>query len=131
MIDSQSLASTVVYTKLNTTAAVTALADVWQNAPEDTQPGTKGLVIIGLVAVQNSEDKAGGLDQATVEIYTYVRQPDARKLYALNSAVRNALEFQTIDANVRDVVFLSASPSMMEDGETYYDSLRFQMWVQA
>jgi hypothetical protein len=62
------------------------------------RPEAKGLVIIGLVALDAPEDKDGGFEKATVPVFTYMRKPDATELYALNSAVRNALEGQPISA---------------------------------
>ena len=133
MIDSQTAVQSAVFTALNSAASVTALADVWQNPPEDTQPGDKGLVILGLVSLQAGDLKSGDLDSATISIFTQVRKPDATVLYALNSAVRNALEGQTITAAgalIGSPVFLSADPKLMQDGQTYEDELRFEMFVQ-
>jgi hypothetical protein len=110
------------------------LADVWQNPPENTQPGQKGLVIIGLVVLDADQDMAGTIDKATISVFTQSRKPDARELYALNAAVRNALDGQGHGAR-RDYLesqqFLSADPKLMEDGQTYEDELRFEMFVQS
>jgi hypothetical protein len=133
MIDFQTAVSSAVFTALNSAAAVTALADVWQNAPEDTQPIGTGLAIVGLVALDADETKDGGFEKATIPVFTYMRQSDATKLYALNAAVRGALEGQIITAAgaaIGKPVFLDADPELMEDGETYFDKLRFEMWVQ-
>jgi hypothetical protein len=134
MIDAQSAVQLAVFSALNAAGAVTDLAEVWQNPPEDTQPGDKGLVIIGLVSLVASDDKDGGFDRASVAIYTQIRKPDARVLYALNSAVRNALEGQLITAPGAEIgrpMFISADPKILEDGLTYEDQLTFEMYVQA
>jgi hypothetical protein len=133
MIDAQTAVQSAVFTALNGDASVTDLADVWQNPPEDTQPGAKGLVILGLVSLAAGELKSGDLDTATISIFTQVRKPDATVLYALNSAVRNSLEGQVLTATgatLGDVVFLSADPKLLEDGQTYEDELKFEMFVQ-
>jgi hypothetical protein len=93
MIDSQSAVQLAVFSALNAAAPVTALADVWQNPPENTQPGQKGLVIIGLVSLDADQDMAGTIDKATISVFTQSRKPDARELYALNaqSATRSTI----------------------------------------
>lgn len=134
MIDSRTAAQTAFFAALDGSTAVTDLADVWQNPPEDTQPGAKGLVITGLASVENIAGKDGGLDEVTLDILTIVRKPDVTELYALSSAVRNALEAQTVTAAgalLSDPEFLSADPDQLEDGETYIDTLRFRTIVQA
>jgi hypothetical protein len=110
------------------------LADVWQNPPEDTQPGQKGLVIIGLVVLDADQDMAGTIDKATISVFTQSRKPDTGELYALNSAVRNALDHQAMSASgaiISKPAFLSAEPKLMADGQTYEDELRFEMFVQS
>jgi hypothetical protein len=133
MIDLQTAVQEAVFTALEGSSGVTSLGDVWQNAPEDADLVAKGLVIIGLVALIAPEAKDGGFEKATVPVFTYVRRPDATELYALNSAVRTALEGQVITATGAELgrpVFLSADPELMEDGETYFDKLLFEMFVQ-
>lgn len=133
MIDFQAAVQQAVFAALNGSAAVTALADVWQNAPEDADLVGKGLVIVGLVAIDAPLDKDLGFEKATVPVFTYMRRPDATELYALNSAVRNALENQPVSAAGAEVsapAFLGADPDLMEDGETYFDKLLFEMFVQ-
>jgi hypothetical protein len=133
MIDSQSAVSAAVYSALNGNAAVGELAEVWQNPPEDTQPGDKGLVLVGLVSVSAEDPQDELLDRATFEVETYVRKPDARVLYALNFTVRSALSGQALaidGALLSAAVFLSADPQLMEDGVTYADRLRFETFVQ-
>lgn len=134
MIDLQTAVNNAVFAALNGAGPVIALADVYGFAPEDTQPGTKGVVILGMVALENEPDGGSGLCQATVEVHTFVRKPDATVLYALNSAVRNALEGQDIAATgalLSPPVFKSADPSTMADGKTLQDTLRFETFVQA
>lgn len=133
MIDSQSAVQDGAFAALNADAGVTDLADVWQNPPEDTQPGDKGLVIIGLVSLQNEGGKDSDLDRAVFSVFTQVRKPDARILYAINLAVRGALEGQELivaGVTMDQPVFLSADPHLLEDGVTYEDQLKFETYVQ-
>lgn len=133
MIDSQSAVQLAVFSALDGDASVTALADVWQDPPENSQPGAKGLVIIGLVSLDADQNMGGTIDKATVSVFTQVRKSDAQQLYALNAAVRNALDGQTMTASgaiVSNAQFLSADPKLMEDGVTYEDELQFTMFVQ-
>jgi hypothetical protein len=133
MIDSQSAVQVGAFGALEASAGVTDLADVWQNPPEDTQPGNKGLVIIGLVALTNEGGKDSDLDRAVFSVFTQIRKPDAQALYALNLAVRNALEGHALTAAgaaIEEPVFLSADPHLMEDGLTYEDELKFETFVQ-
>lgn len=134
MIDSQSAVQLAFFSALNASTAVTALADVWQNPPENTQPVAKGLVIIGLVSLDANLDFGGSVDKATISIFAQMRQPDARSLYALNTAVRNALHGQPVTAagaKLSNPVFISAAPTAMEDGQTYEDELQFEVFVQS
>jgi hypothetical protein len=133
MIDMQSAVQSAFFDALFASTGVTDLADVWQNAPEDADLVAKGLVIIGLVQLDASDTKDGGLQRATVPIFTYVRKPNATQLYALNTAVRNALEGQAVTAPGADLgrpMFVSADPELMDDGETYWDKLFFDVFVQ-
>src|SRR4051812_15292372 len=110
MIDLQTAVQEAVFTALEGSSGVIALGDVWQNAPEDADLVAKGLVIIGLVALTAPEAKDGGFEKATVPVFTYMRRPDATELYALNSAVRSAIEGQVITAAGAELgrpVFLS------------------------
>lgn len=134
MIDSRAAAHKAVYTALAASTAVTNLADVWGHAEEGTEPTeNKGLVLIGLAAASNLAAKDGGLDEVTIEILPSVRKPDVTVLYTLSAAVRNALEGQPMTATgalVSPPEFVSAEPDLMDDGETYFDALRFRMIVQ-
>lgn len=134
MFDAQTAVSSACFAALDGSTDVTTLADVWQNPPEDTQPTVKGLVVVGLVSLDASDVKGGGFEKATIEIRTYVRQPDATRLYAVNAAVRGAIEDQALTATGADIgrpVFLGAEPGLLDDGKTYYDQLKFEMFVQA
>ena len=134
MIDSRTAAQTAFFAALDGATAVTALADVWQNPPEGTEPGEKGLVITGLASAENIGGKDGGLEEVTIDILVLVRKPDVTELYAVSSAVQKALERQAITApgaELEPPVFLSAEPDQLEDGETYIDTLRFRTIVQA
>jgi hypothetical protein len=130
MIDSASAVQQASFAALNGATAVTDLAEVWQSPPEDSQPP---LVLIGDVSLEPIGGKDGGLDRATFEIVTLVRQPDQTALFALQMAVRNALDEQTITATgalISNPVFLSAEVEMLEDGETYMGTQRFETIVQ-
>jgi hypothetical protein len=135
MIDSRTAAHKAVFTALNGTATVTALADVWSHPEEDTEPTkSKGLVLVGLASCTNEGGKDGGFDEVTIDVLTYTRTPEVTDLYAASSAVRNALEAQAITATgalISPPEFVSAESDLMEDGETYFDTQRFRMFVQA
>lgn len=135
MIDSRTAAHTAFYTALSADATVLGLADVWGHAEEDTEPtDAKGLVLIGMASANNLAGKDGGLDDITIEVITSVRKPDVTLLYALSTAVRNALEAKSLfvaGAMVSPPEFVSADADLMEDGETYFDTLRFRTIVQA
>jgi hypothetical protein len=134
MIDSRTAAHEAFYAALSAATAVTDIADVWGHAQEDTEPtAEKGLVLIGLASASDLAGKDGGLDDVTIEVLTSVRKPDQTELYALSAAVRAALEHQPMTADGADVSppeFLSADADLMDDGETYFDTLRFRTVVQ-
>ena len=130
MIDSASAVQQASFATLNGATAVTDLAEVWQSPPEDSQPP---LVLIGDVSLEPIGGKDGGLDRATFEIVTLVRQPDQTALFALQMAVRNALDDQAITATgalISNPSFLSADVELLEDGETYMGTQRFETIVQ-
>jgi hypothetical protein len=135
MIDSRTAAHKAVYTALNAATALTAAADVWSHPEQDTEPTEdKALVLLGLASATNAAGKDGGFDEVTIDVLTYVRQPDGTALYAVSAMVRDALEGQAIAAPGAEISrpeFLSAEADLMEDGETYFDTLRFRMFVQA
>lgn len=134
MIDSRSAAHKAVYAKLNATAAVVAAADVWGHPEEGTEPtASKSLVLIGPASCSNLGGKDGDLDEVTISIFAEVRKPDITELYALSSLIREALERQPVAAAgalVSAPEFVSADPELMEDGETFFDTIRFRMIVQ-
>jgi hypothetical protein len=130
MIDSASAVQQASFAALNGTTAVTDLAEVWQAPPEDSQPP---LVLIGDVSLEPIGGKDGGLDRATFEIVTLIREPDQTALFALQMAVRNAIDGQAITASgalISLPTFLSADVEMLEDGETYMGTQRFETIVQ-
>lgn len=135
MIDSRTAAHTAIYTALAADPDVTAMADVWGHAEEGTEPTeSKGLVLIGLASASNIAGKDGDLDDITIEVLSSVRKPDVTELYTLSAAVRNALEGQPMTADGAEVSppeFLSADADLMDDGETYFDTLRFRTLVQS
>lgn len=135
MIDSRTAAHEAVAAALSASAPVTALADIWAHAEEDTQPSeTRDLVLIGFASATNAAGKDGGLDDVTIEVLCYVRKPDPTDLYILSSAVRTAIEGQPMTiagAVIEKPEFISADPTLMDDGETYFDTLTFRMLVQS
>lgn len=134
MIDTRTAAHTAVYKALAAATAVTDLADVWGHAEEGTEPtDTKGMVLVGLASAGAFGGKDDGLDEVIIEVYCYVRKPDVTALYAVSAAVRDALDGRPMTATgaiVSPPEFQSAEPDLMEDGETYADTLRFRTIVQ-
>jgi hypothetical protein len=134
MIDSRTAAHKAFYMTLAEDAGVNALADVWGHAEENTEPTVdRGMVMIGLASAADVGGKDGGLDEVTIEVIPYVRKPDVTALYELSSAVRNALAGQNMQVDgalIEAPEFLSADPDLLDDGETYFDTLRFRTLVQ-
>lgn len=134
MIDSRTAAHKAFYGALSATTAVTAVADVWGHPEEGTEPTQgKSLVLIGPAQCQNLGGKDGGLDEVDITVFVEVRKPDITELYVLSSLVRSALERQALpatDALVSAPEFVGADPELMDDGETYFDTLRFRTIVQ-
>lgn len=134
MIDSRTAAHQAVYAALSGTAAITDGADVWSHPEEDTEPTEdKDLILVGLASMTNAGGKDGGFDDVSIDVLVQVRKPDMTELYARSSQVRNALEGQAIAAEGAEISrpeFLSAEADLMDDGETYFDTLRFRMFVQ-
>lgn len=129
MLDAAAAAQEAFYGGLNV-AAVTGLATVFQHPPEDTQPP---VVLIGSISLEPMGGKDGGLDRATVDIVTFVREPDQAMLFALQAAVRDMLDGQPVHAFaalLSDPVLLSAEVQLLEDGETYMGTQRFETIVQ-
>ena len=110
--------------------AVTNLAPVGQHTPEGTQPP---LVRIGKIDLAPEGGKDGGIDSASVEILTYVRQPRRADLYALMRAVREALDDVAIAADGATIslpVFEGQSDDLLEDRQTYEGTQVFSCFVQ-
>lgn len=129
MIDAATAVQLAFYTALNV-PAVTDLAPVWQNPPEGTNPP---VVVIGNVSLEPIGGKDGGLDRATVDVLTFIRQPDQTVLFALQAAVRDQLDGQPVSASgalLSDPVMNSSEIDMMDDGETYMGTQRFETFVQ-
>jgi hypothetical protein len=129
MSDLLTATQTAVYNALNV-SSVTDLAPVTQHVIEDTEPP---LVIIGDVSFEPIGGKSGGLDRATVEIVTLYRGPKRTELFAIQTAVRNALDGQGITASgalLSDPVFVSSDVEELEDGVTYMGTQRFETIVQ-
>lgn len=136
MIDTASAVQKAIFAKLNGSAAVTNVAPVFQHVPEKDDSGDDvdlPLVIIGNVSLEPIGGKDGGLDRATFEVITFVREPDQTALFALQSAVRNALEDQPVTADgalISNPVFQASDAELMEDGETYQGTQRFEVIAQ-
>jgi len=135
MIDSRKATQVAFYAALSTAPGVISLADVWAPPPEGTEPSpSRGVVIVGLASIANAAGKDGGLDDVEIEVQAYTRTPDPTDLYALATAVRNALELRPVAAPgalLSPPEFISADPDLMEDGKTFVDTLRFRTFVQA
>ena len=133
MIDSRTAAQVAIYSALNV-VALTDQADVWQDAPEGTEPSPRGLVVIGLASISNMAGKDGGFDEVTIDVLAYLRKPDATAIYALSTSVRNLIEGQPMTAAgaaISRPEFVSAEAEQWPDGETYQDRLTFRMFVQS
>jgi hypothetical protein len=129
MIDAATAVQEALYAALNV-SAVTALAPVWQNPPEGTDPP---VVVIGYISLEPIGGKDGGLDKATVDVLTFVREPDQTNLFALQSAVRDQLDGQSIastGALLSRPVQTTSEVELMDDGETYLGTQRFETFVQ-
>lgn len=129
MIDAATAVQMAFYTALNV-PAVTDLAPVWQNPPEGTNPP---VVVIGNVSLEPIGGKDGGLDRATVDVLTFIRQPDQTVLFELQAAVRDQLDGQPVSTSgalLSDPVMNSSEIDMMDDGETYMGTQKFETFVQ-
>ena len=129
MPDLQTAVQDAFFAALNV-ASVTSLAPVTQHVPEDTQPP---IVIIGQIGLEPVGIKAGGFDHATVEIVTEARGPKRALLFAIQSAVRAALEGKPIAAVgviLSPPAFAGSDTDQLEDGVTYIGTQRFETFVQ-
>lgn len=135
MIDSRTAAQAAFFAVLNANAAVTDGAGVWAPPPEGTEPtSTSDLVVVGLASCVNAGGKDGGFDEVEIEVRVFVRKPDPTELYSRSTAARNALEGQTITAAgalLSKPEFVAAEADQLDDGETFFDILRFRTFVQA
>jgi len=129
MIDAATAVQEALYAALNV-SGVTDLAPVWQNPPEGTDPP---VVVIGNVSLEPIGGKDGGFDKATADVLTFVRQPDQTVLFALQTAVRNQVDGAQLTAPgavLSAPVMTSSEVEMMDDGETYMGTQRFEVFVQ-
>lgn len=129
MIDLAAAVQTAVFAALDV-PAVTNLASLHQHVPENSVPP---LVIVDDISLAPIGGKDGGLDRATVTIVTVMRKPKRAVLYALQSAVRSALEYRTIAAT--GALFsqpeqTGQDTALLEDGETYQGTQTFDIIVQ-
>lgn len=134
MIDSRTAAQVAFFSALNAAAAVTTGAAVWAPPPEGTEPTKNSdVVIVGLASVTNAGGKDGGFDEVEIEVRVFVRKPDPTDLYSRSTKVRNALESQQLSAAgalLSPPEFLSGEADQLDDGETFFDVLRFRTFVQ-
>jgi hypothetical protein len=110
--------------------AVTEIAPVMQHVPEGTKPP---LVRVGNIELAPEGGKGDGLDRATVQVLTYVREPSRAALYALMKEVRFALdgvEIASPGAELSPPVFEGQSDDLLEDGQTYEGTQVFSCFVQ-
>ena len=129
MIDAATAVQEALFAALNVTA-VTDLAPVWQNPPEGTNPP---VVVIGNISLEPVGGKDGDLDRATADVLTFIRQPDQTVLFALQAAVRSQVDGQALTASgalLSAPVMTSSEVEMMDDGETYMGTQRFDIFVQ-
>lgn len=134
MIDSRTAAHKAFYAALTASVALTGVADVWGHPEEGTEPTQgKDLVLIGPATAANMGGKDGDLDDVEIMVFVEVRKPDITELYARSALVRSLLERQAVvaaGALLSAPEFVGADPELMEDGETYFDTLRFRTIVQ-
>lgn len=134
MIDSRTATQKAFFAALNGNVEVTTGAAVWAPPPEGTEATpTSDVVIIGLASVVAAGGKDGGFDEVEIEVRVFVRKPDPTQLYARSNVVRNALEGQdvaAVGALLSQPEMISAESDMMDDGETFFDLMRFRTFVQ-
>ncbi|HEY0116287.1 MAG TPA: DUF3168 domain-containing protein [Allosphingosinicella sp.] len=109
---------------------VTDLAQVTQHVLEETD---LPLVVIGRIELTPEGGKGGGLDRASVEVLTYVREPRRAALYELQHAVRTALEGAQLVADGAELSppeLVSRDDGLLEDGQTYEGTQIFALYVQ-
>jgi hypothetical protein len=129
MIDAAQAVQDAVFAALNV-PTVTNIAPVRQHVPEGSKPP---MVVIGAVSLSPEGGKSGGLDSATVEVLSYVREPRRDALYELMNAVRTALDDVDLIAEGADLtpaLFESQGDDLLEDGQTYEGTQVFSLFVQ-
>ena len=110
---------------------VTAQAPVLQHVRENTHPP---FVRVGAIELTPEGGKDGGLDRATVEVLSDIREPKRAALYAIMAAVRSAVEGAALTADgfaMTPPVFEGQSDDLLEDGQTYEGTQIFSLWVQS
>ena len=118
-----------VYNKLND-VSITGIAPLVQHILEDTQPP---LFVIGDISTEAFGGKDGGLDKVTFEVWTYSRKPNRTQLYTMQEAVRNRLDGQPVTVTgylLSDPVEVISESEMLEDGETYVGTQRYETFAQ-
>lgn len=129
MIDLAAATQSAVFAALNV-SSVTSIASLYQHVPEDTPPP---LVVIDDISMTPIGGKDGGLDRATVTIITEVRKPKRTALFALQSAVRGAVEYVPLSAT--GALFslpeqTAQDAKLLDDGQTYQGTQTFEIFVQ-
>jgi hypothetical protein len=138
MFDGASAVQAAAYTALNVAALAGSAATVWAHLPEveegaDPLAGEQSIVLVHDIALTPMGGKDGGLDQASLEIVTFIRQPDRSALSALQARVRDLLEngpFVAAGAILSQPVQVSAEGTLWEDGATYQGTQRFELFAQ-
>lgn len=103
---------------------------VWQHVPDNTEPP---VVAIGMITLTPAGGKGGGLDQAEIDVLTFVRQNGREFMTPLMAEVRARIEGRVLTAagaSLSRPVFESDDDSLESDGETYSGTQRFSLFVQ-
>jgi hypothetical protein len=126
--DLQSALETRLFARLS---AIVTLATVYQHVPQDTPAP---LVIIGEVRSEDAGAKGLRLDRYEIEIVTEVNAQSRKALTAIQAQVRTALDGwrpgNTAEVVFGELVLLETSGQIGADGETYFGSQRFAIFVQ-
>ena len=129
MTDILTATQNAFYAALNVTG-VTSLGTLVQHVPEDSNPP---LIIVGDISLEPLGGKDGGLDRAKVEIVTISRAPKRAILFAMQAAVRAALDGMPISATgatFSPPVQTASDGQLIEDGLTYIGTQQFETFVQ-
>lgn len=129
MADILTATQNAFYAALNV-VGVTALGTLVQHVPEDSLPP---LIIVGDISLEPIGGKDGGLDRAKVEIVTISRAPKRAVLFAMQAAVRVALDGMPLTATgaiFSPAIMTASDGQLIEDGLTYVGTQQFETFVQ-